>query len=608
MQLLDPALSVVALPDGSAVVSSRLALDPPAVSTGELLCKAAQAFPNRTLAAERDPAGGWRHLSYRGALEMCRRAGEALLHRGLGPERPLLVMADNSLNHLVLALAAQIAGIPYAPVPSAYALLGTDRTKLRHVIELLTPGLIVIDSVTRFANVLPELARHGEIAATAGEDGAAGITPFRELVGGAATKRVANASEQVGPDTLGKILFTSGSTGMPKAVRHTHGMMTANVEMMVQVWPLLRTEPLVLVDWLPWNHCFGSNNNVNMVLRLAGSLYIDDGKPTAALFCRSLENIGEIAPTFYFNVPAGFAMLVEALERNDALRAHFFSRLQGVFYAGASLNRDVWQRLLTCATQEGRGDLPILSGWGATETGPTATLVMRGTDGLGNIGLPAPGVTLKLAPVAGKFELRVKSPSVTPGYFRDPEATANAFDAEGFYRTGDAGRWADGADVTRGLMYDGRLTDDFKLANGTWVSVGPLRAAILAQCGLVQEIIVCGHDRDYLSLLVWPKDLDGACSVRRTDDHFAGTCAGAAGSAERVMRDISEQVRIYNTSRVGSSVRIARLMIMTEPPSFEAGEITEKGTVNQRVARTRRAALVEGLYADTPSAVVAVIG
>ena len=589
MQLLDPAFNVVALPDGGALVSSTLMLDNRAASIGDLLRQAARRFPNRALAAERDVHGDWRRLTYGRALELCGRAGEALLQRGLGPERPLMVIADNSLNHLVLALAAQNAGIPYAPITPAYAIAGTDQTKLHYVVDLLTPGLIVVDSVPRFENVLPKLANHGvEIVATAEEGAGPGITPFSDLVSGSTTDLVTRACATVGPDTLGKILFTSGSTGMPKAVRHTHGMMVANIEMMVQVWPFLGAEPVVLVDWLPWNHCFGGNNTINMVLRLAGSLYIDNGKPTEALFGLSLKNIGEVAPTFYCNVPKGFSLLIEALERDAALRVHFFSRLQAMFYAGASLNQDVRQRLVACAAEQGRGDLTILSGWGSTETGPTATLVMRGTDGPGNVGLPAPGVTLRLAPVGDKLEMRVKSPSVTPGYFRTSETAR--FDEQGFYCTGDAGRWADPSNFARGIVYDGRIAEDFKLANGTWVSVGPLRSAVLAECDLMQDIVVCGHDQDYLGLLVWP--------ILSTTTH----------NTAETLKKISDQVGIYNANRKEISRRIVKFMIMTEPPSFEAGEVTEKGTVNQREVRTRRAALIKGLYSDVPSPFVGTVG
>lgn len=589
MQLSDPASNVVALSDGGALVSSSVTLNNCAASIGDLLRQAARKVPNGVFAAERDVRGDWRPLTYGHALELCGRAGEALLQRGLGPERPLMVIAGNSLNHLVLALAAQNVGVPYAPIAPAYAIAGADRAKLHHVLDLLTPGLIVIDFLSRFENVLPELAGYGvEIVAAAEEGVGPKVTSFPDLVNGSTTDLVTRACAKVGRDTLGKILFTSGSTGMPKAVRHTHGMMVANVEMMVQVWPFLEVEPFIMVDWLPWNHCFGGNNTINTVLQLAGSLYIDNGKPTDALFGLSLKNLGEIAPTFYCNVPKGFALLIDALERDAALRVHFFSRLQAMFYAGASLNVDVWHRLVACAAEQGRGDLPILSGWGSTETGPTATLVMRGTEGPGNIGLPAPGVTLRLAPVGNKLEMRVKSPSVTPGYFRTPETAR--FDEQGFYCTGDAGRWADPSDFARGIVYDGRIAEDFKLANGTWVSVGPLRSSILAECDLMQDIVVCGHDQDYLGLLVWP--------IASTTAH----------NSAQTLKKISEQVCAYNATRKEASRRIVKLMIMTEPASFEAGEVTEKGTVNQSAVRTRRAALIEVLYSGAPSPFVETVG
>lgn len=588
--MLDPDIDVVSRLDGSIIISARQPLNAPSPNVGTLLRTATRSRPDRLLAAARSERDGWRGLDYQEALGRCTQVGGFLLERGLGPNRPVMAIAQNGLEHLVLALAAQFVGIPYVPVSPAYALLGSDRSKIRHVLELVKPGLVFVDSATQMSDTLSILqAIDAEIVTRVFEPG---YSHFATLSSSVAKNWIAEAqaaSRRVQPDAVAKILLTSGSTGLPKAVKHTHAMMMANVEMVLQVWPFLFDQDLVLVDWLPWNHCFGSNNNINMVLRLGGTLYIDDGRPVVGQFERSKRNLAEHPPTFYLNVPAGYAVLVHELECDTEFRRRFFSRLSGFFFAAAALDEKVRARLRACARSEGKADIPILSGWGATETGPTATLLYVGHDHTGNIGLPAPGVSLKLAPVGEKFELRVKSPSVTPGYLGAEADTAKAFDSEVYYRTGDAGRLVDSADASLGILFDGRLNDDFKLANGTWVSFASLRAAILSNCTKIKDVVVCGHDRAYLTLMVWLN------AETRADD--AAT-----------MTELKAALLGYNSTVTGASRRIERVVIQQKPLSFDLGEITEKGTINQRAVRLQRSDVVDALYAEQPSSDVMILG
>jgi len=589
MKVLDPDIDVVSRSDGSIIISSRRSLNAAAPNVGTLLRDTARSRPDHVFAAARSEGQDWRRLTYREAFERCEQVGGWLIERGLGPDRPLMVIAQNGLEHLTLALAAQFVGVPYVPVTPAYALLGSDRSKIRYVIELVKPGLAFVESATRMSETL--LCLHAVGAEVVTRVAEPGFSDFKLLTSSVSKYWVAEAqaaSTRVKPDMLAKILFTSGSTGLPKAVKHTHAMMMTNVEMVLQVWPFLCDQDMILVDWLPWNHCFGSNNNINMVLRVGGTLFIDDGRPVAGQFERSKRNLIEHPPTFYLNVPAGYAVLVDELESDTEFRRRFFSRLNGFFFAAAALDEKIRARLRACARSEGKGDVPILSGWGATETGPTATLLYVGHDHTGNIGLPAPGVSLKLAPVGEKFELRVKSPSVTPGYLGAEADTAIAFDSDGYYRTGDAGRLVDAKDATSGILFDGRLNDDFKLANGTWVSFAPLRAAILGICAKIRDVVICGHNRPYLTLMVWLKDESWA------DD--AAT-----------MAELTSALSDYNSSVTGASRRIERLVVPDTPLSFDLGEITEKGTVNQRAVRMQRSVVVEMLYAEQPSSDVIVL-
>jgi feruloyl-CoA synthase len=411
-------------------------------------------------------------------------------------------------------------------------------------------------------------------------------TPLEALLEATPTARVDQAFNGIGPDTIAKILFTSGSTGTPKGVVNTHRMLCANQQMLAQGWPFLEEQPPVIVDWLPWNHTFGGNHNFNLVLRNGGTLYVDGGKPAPGLIETTVGNLREIAPTLYFNVPRGFDLLLPVLESDLHVRRTFFSRLAVVFYAGAALPQPLWDRLRQVADAEHAGHVAMLSGWGSTETAPLATHVHFAVERAGLIGLPVPACELKLLPTGGKLEARVRGPHVMPGYYRNPEATRAAFDEEGFYRIGDALAFADPTDPARGLVFDGRLAEDFKLATGTWVHTGAVRVALVAAGSpLIQDAVITGHDRDVVGALV-----------------FLNPTATAGLTPAAIRTRIASALTRLAAESGGSSTYPARALVMTEPPSIDADEITDKGYINQRMVRERRATLVEALYAMPLSA------
>jgi feruloyl-CoA synthase len=382
-------------------------------------------------------------------------------------------------------------------------------------------------------------------------------------------------------------------------------MMSANQQMIARCWPFLTRRPPVFVDWLPWNHTFGGNHNFNMVLRHGGTLYIDEGKPVPGLVERTVANLREISPTAYFNVPRGFAMLLDHLERDEALARRFFAELDIVFYAGAALPQSLWQRIESLSERTRGTRVPLISSWGLTETAPAVTMVHFPIDRAGIVGVPAPGCELKFAPVAGKHELRVRGPNVTPGYWRRPDLTAAAFDEDGFYRTGDAGRLLDEDDPSRGVVFDGRIAENFKLSSGTWVNVGQLRvAAIAAGAPVIEDVVVAGHDRDAIALLVFPS----LAGCRSLCPHLPADAPLAALVAERAVREaLAAGLERHNLAAGGSSHRVARVLLMSEPPSIDANEITDKGYLNQRAVLDRRATLVDRLYAETPDEAVIVL-
>ena len=557
--------------DGTLLLRSPQALAPYARAVGEWLVHWAAAAPERTFLAER-AGNAWRKLGYAEALHAARRIGQSLLERGLGAERPVAILSDNGIDHALLALGAMHVGVPVAPVSPAYSLMSKDFAKLRYIFELVRPGLVYAADPAKFGAAL------GAVGAAA--------TPVADLLASEPTRRVDAAFAAIGPDTVAKILFTSGSTGVPKGVINTQRMLCANQQMLAQAWPFVEDRPPVVIDWLPWNHTFGGNHNFNMVLRNGGTLYIDGGKPVPGLVETTVRNLKQVAGTMYFNVPRGYDLLLPYLENDAALRASFFRDLDMLFYAAAALPQNLWQRIETLALQEKDGRLAMLSAWGSTETSPLATSVHFHMDRAGVIGLPVAGCELKLVPSAGKLEVRVRGANVTPGYYRRDDLTRAAFDEEGYYRIGDAVKLADPDDVAKGIEFDGRIAEDFKLATGTWVHVGAVRVKLIAAANpLIQDAVITGHDRDEIGALVFLNP------------------AAAAGLAPEALRERLAQALRALAQDAGSSTRPVRLLTMSEPPSIDANEITDKGYMNQRAVLERRAALVERLYSDAPEVI-----
>jgi feruloyl-CoA synthase len=586
--------------DGALLLRSPVALAPHARCVGEYLQRWAVQTPDRLLFAER-AGDGWRRLTYGDAWQQARAIAAALLQRDLSAERPIVILSDNSIDHALLALGAMLAGIPYAPVSPAYSLMSRDHGKLKAIFALLRPGLVFADDADKFAKALAAV-RDGGFELAASRNMPVGATNFAALHAASAAADVDAAFVRVTPDTIAKFLFTSGSTGEPKAVINTHRMLCANQQMIAQCWPFLATEPPVIVDWLPWNHTFGSNHNFNMVLAHGGTMYIDEGKPAPGLFEKSVANLREVAPNLYFNVPRGFDALLNVLEKDEALAAKFFSRLKIAFYAGAALPQNLWERMERLAAAQA-SPVALVSAWGSTETAPMVTCVHFPIARAGVIGLPAPGCELLMIPNSGKLELRVRGPNITPGYWKRPDLTADAFDEAGFYKIGDAGRFADPAAPERGIEFDGRIAEDFKLASGTWVHVGGLRVtAIAALAPVAQDIVIAGHDRGEIGFLVFPNlaGCRGLCPDLPADAPVEALIADA-----RVRARLRAGLTALAQEGGGSSTYAARALLLAEPPQIDANEITDKGYINQRAVLARRAALVAALYApDGADAVI----
>ncbi|MCX7891483.1 MAG: feruloyl-CoA synthase [Burkholderiales bacterium] len=585
--------------DGAVFLRSPHALGPyPRVLT-ERLERWAREAPGRTFAAQRDPRGGWRTLTYGEAHARVRAVAQGLLDRGLSVERPVAILSENDLEHLVLTLAAMHVGIAVAPVSPAYSLVSADFAKLREVLALVTPGLVFAASGARFAAAIaaavpPDVEVVVAEAPPAGRNAAL----FAELARTGPTGAVERAHAAVGPDTIAKFLFTSGSTGQPKAVINTQRMLCANQQMLAQALPWLTQAPPVLVDWLPWHHTAGGNHNVGIVLYNGGTLYIDEGRPVPGLVERTVANLREIGPTIYFNVPRGYDALLPYFRADETLRRTFFGRLGLIQYAAAVLPQPVWEAYEALAVETCGERILWITGYGATETAPFVMCTNRGAPRAGTVGLPVDGVEMKLVPVAEKLEVRFRGPNITPGYWRAPELTRAAFDEEGFYRTGDAMRFIDPTDPAQGLEFDGRITEDFKLTTGTWVSVGPLRARFVAACAPhVQDVVVTGHGRDAVGALVFPNV--EAC--RALCPELAPDAPAQAVLAHPAVRArFQERIDALAAAATGSSTRVARALVLDAPPSLDAGEITDKGSINQRAVLARRAALVERLYLAEP--------
>ncbi len=550
----------------------------------------ARRIPDQTLYAERGPDGEWRRLSFRQAVDAVMRLGQFLLDAGLSAERPLAILSGNDLEHAMLALAAIHVGIPYAAVSPAYSLVGKDFSRLAQVFEAVTPGMVFAADAAWFGPAIEAAAGDAKRLFTRGatrpdEDFAAALATHP-------TAAVQDAFDAIEPDHVAKFLFTSGSTGTPKAVVNTHRMVCANQMMVLETYRFFRDEPPVLLDWAPWHHTAGGNKLFFLAVFGGGTLYIDDGSPSPEGVRKTARNIRDVAPNWYFNVPKGFDALVPLLEEDAELRGALFRRLRMLWYAGAGMAQHTWDALERLAVQTTGARVVIGTGLGATETAPFAIACTWLQDRSGNIGLPGPGVSLKLVPMEGKLDARVKGPNITPGYWRAPELTAAAFDEEGYYRFGDALRFADPDDISAGFIFDGRTAENFKLDTGTWVSSGALRTALIDHFGgLVRDAAIAGGDKPHVSALVFP-DMDALKTIAGADLPAAELFAHPA-----VVAAVREKLAAFARESTGSSTLVKAVLLTDPPPSPEDGELTDKGSVNQRAVLRNRAALVEEIYA-----------
>ncbi len=596
----DPAVSIDRREDGTIYLRPKIALGEYPLRLTDRLHHWAKTEPNRIFMAERDTGGLWRQISYAQLLASSRHIASGLLARGLSADKPIVILSGNSIDHALLAFGALYAGIPFCPVSPAYSLVSKDYGKLGYLMKLLTPGLVFADDATKFADALSaNVPAATEIAASRGGVPGREVTMLGDLLATPEHPRLDAAHEAIGPDTIAKFLLTSGSTGNPKAVINTQRMMSANQVMLRETLAFLKDEPPVIVDWLPWNHTFGGNHNIGLTLYNGGSMYLDAGKPMPGGIEETVRNLREISPTVYFNVPKGYESLLPYLRDDAALRAKFFHRLHAMFFSGAALSPYVWNSLDELAVQETGFRVPMLTGLGATETAPFFMSVRPATSRSGHVGLPVSGNDAKLVPDNGKLEVRAKGPNVTPGYWRQPELTAQAFDEEGFYKFGDAIKPVDPGDFSAGFDFDGRIAEDFKLASGTWVSVGPLRARFVAACApLVRDVVIAGINRDEVSALVI-LDLDGCRLINPTlpfDDL-------AATAGDPLIRDaFRERFCKFLETSTGSSTRITRAILLDTPLSIDRGEVTDKGSINQRAVLDHRSRLIDELYSPTPGA------
>lgn len=583
--------------DGTTIIRSIETLGPYPRAIVDALKSWAHKTPDAVLIADRQ-GDGWREWSFAEVLAAIPPLAQALLDAGLSAERPLMIISGNEVEHFLLGMAAIWVGIPYAPISPAYSLVSTDYGKLKHIAGLLTPGMIYASDGAKFAPAISTTfaADIPLIVRTNPVDGRQNHL-FADLLQTPVTPAVAAAHDAITPDTVAKVLFTSGSTGLPKGVITTNRMMACNQEMIRTALAFVTDEPPVLLDWMPWNHVAGGSHNTGMAIYNGGSFYIDDGQPTPARIGRTLENLKTVQPTFFTNVPKAYEFLVAAFDEHPEARRNLFARLKLLQYAGAGLSQHVFDGLDKAAREETGQHVMIITGYGSTETAPFAFTTTWAVSEAGHIGLPAAGMTVKLVPNGDKTELRMKGPNVTPGYWRDAEKTAEAFDEEGFYKIGDAVRFADRADLSKGLVFDGRVTEDFKLSTGTWVNFAAVRTSVIGACApLIRDVVLTGLDLNSIGAMIFP-DL-AACA--RQAELPPETDAETILAHPAVRQKFEQSLVALAQKSTGSSNHVARALLMAELPDIDKGEVTDKGSINQRAVRTHRAHLVEALYADTP--------
>lgn len=590
--------------DGSTLIKAADSLDNYARCITDQLDYWAEHTPEHLFIAQRTADNtDWRRLNYGQALQQVKAVAQYLLDQKLSVDRPVAILSGNSTEHLIVGLAAMYVGIPYSPISSAYSLISGDFGKLRHIHDVMTPGLVFVDNLGPYRDAIDAVVDHDcVIACTQASHGTDSmrhtLVSFDQMAATAVTAEVEEANARVSADTIAKFLFTSGSTGMPKGVINTQRMLCSNQEMLRSVFAFLRDTPPVICDWLPWNHTFGGNHNAGIILYNGGSLYIDEGKPVAKGIHQTISNLADVAPTMYFNVPKGYEFLVKELQAKPDVAKNFFSKLQVMYFAGAGLSQHVWDQLDELSISITGKKVPMLTGLGSTETAPAALFASIAECQSGVVGVPAPGVEVKLVPNQGKLEARIKGVSITPGYWRNDELTAKAFDDEGYYCLGDALKFIDSEQPQRGFMFDGRVSEDFKLDTGTWVSVGTLRPKFIHHCApYVQDVVIAGRDHSYITALVFP-DMQQCRQVVQNEANMSDAQVLADSALRQLFARLLKELAV---SATGSSTIIKRLILLATPPQIDAHEITDKGSINQNSVIQNRAQEMKDLYTSQPS-------
>ena len=599
--LWQPKVASEARADGSMLIWREDALGEYPDRLSDRILHWADVRPDHTWMAERDATGEWVKVNYGELADLMSRVGTSLLQHGLSVDRPLLILSGNSLAHAIAALSAQYVGVPSAAVAPAYALVSTDFEKLRGISTQITPGAIFVHDANTFADAITSVFDSDiPVIAVSGSLPDRQVLSWAEVIATEPSQQAEEARLSTGPDTVAKFLFTSGTTGSPKAVIQTQRMLCSNQQMVQNCFAYMRDEPPVLVDWAPWNHVASGSKVFNMALYNGGTYYIDTGTPTPDGMRETLRNLHEISPTWYFNVPAGFERLVTEMERDEVLRDTFFSKVKIIMYAGAGMAINTWERLQALSVASIGQRVLLATGLGSTETAPFAIFCTEPQSAPGNCGVPAPGVTMKLVPDGDKMEVRFKGPNVTPGYWRDPKLSAQAFDEEGFYRMGDAMRFAVPGDAARGFVFDGRTAENFKLRTGTWVAVGALRTSLInALGGLIREAVIAGEDREELGALLVPFHPAVEALVEGGSNMDDATLYQHPVLIAR----LTEMLQSHAAKATGSASRIMRALVLDTPLSFDAGEVTDKGSVNQRAVLRHRPEMVEQLFSDNDAVI-----